>query len=97
MRSTEIKKQIATLQEELAQALEYENSLASGSQTAIAEFLHARQCRSNHIDQCDWHYYDWTNLGYARQEYLKKADKLLAKAKKLKVDPMTMVEILRED
>lgn len=46
----------------------------------LAEDLHARMCRHNHADGCDWFYGDWhTPHGpyTARHQYLTKAHRVL--------------------
>jgi len=39
----------------------------------IADILHSRMCRLNHIDQCGWDYASWQKPDGTREEYLKKA------------------------
>lgn len=45
---------------------------------AIAEILHSKQCRSNHTDQCEWHYETWDTMkqGGVRESYLTQATQL---------------------
>ena len=45
----------------------------------LAELIHENKCRWNHTDGCSWFYGDWDSetLGYAREEYLKKARTIL--------------------
>ena len=45
----------------------------------LAEILHSKLCRSNHTDGCGWYYESWENVGYARKQYLDKANGILAK------------------
>ena len=95
MRSEDIKQQISKLETELAVARKYEQQLESGSPTAIAELLHSKQCRWNHIDGCGWEYENWENPGHARQEYREKAVSLLAKAKAEGIDPPQLIRIIQ--
>ena len=43
----------------------------------MAEKLHAKLCRANHIDGCGWSYESWTNQGHAHKKFLKTAQDLL--------------------
>lgn len=45
----------------------------------LAEIIHDKRCRWNHTDGCGWFYESWENIGYSRQEYLKKADEVISK------------------
>lgn len=39
----------------------------------LAEVIHNKMCRWNHIDGCSWGYESWADIGRAREKYLKKA------------------------
>lgn len=56
--------------------------IANSFSGKLAEYLHDKFCRTNHIDGCSWHYeinrsgkIDWS--GYAHAEYLSEADRLI--------------------
>jgi len=61
--------------EELKEQKRWFNGLPQAQK--IAELLHEKQCHWNHTDGCGWYYENWHNPGYARKEYLKKAEAML--------------------
>lgn len=71
---TRLEKEILKLKKEKENIPEMTNEIK------LAELLHFKLCRHNHIDQCDWDYGNWKDLNYSRKEYLNKAVKLLSEA-----------------
>lgn len=62
---------------------EYNKTLPENQQLAI--LLHEHLCYGNHTDSCSWYYemkngieHKWDGYAHAHQEWLKKADALLA-------------------
>jgi hypothetical protein len=52
----------------------------------LAELIHSKECRYNHIDQCGWMYENDPNYtetkwqsGWAHKDYLAKTEKLINK------------------
>lgn len=43
----------------------------------LADLIHAKKCRLNHIDQCGWDYESWDSPSHTRSSYLEKAYKML--------------------
>jgi len=44
----------------------------------LAEAIHSKQCHWNHTDGCGWYYEKWDSPSYSKNEYLKKANAMLA-------------------
>lgn len=44
----------------------------------LAEAIHSKQCHFAHEDQCGWYYEKWDSPSYSKNEYLKKANAMLA-------------------
>ena len=45
----------------------------------LAELIHSKMCLRNHIDGCSWDYSSWEKPDSSRDNYLKKANKILEK------------------
>lgn len=43
----------------------------------IAELLHKKSCRWNHIDGCSWEYSNWNRPCSTRKEFYQKSIKIL--------------------
>lgn len=67
----ELEDEIAKLKEEHAEQL----SLSEDRQ--LAEFLHDKLCKWNHVDGCGWFYYNWTDPGQDRTVWINKARRVL--------------------
>jgi hypothetical protein len=66
----------------------------------LADRLHGKLCRCNHIDDCGWFYevpnttnnkHNWD--GNAHQRWLEKANKLFLKCQAVGVDPSYAIEM----
>mgnify|MGYP001601850508 CR=1 FL=1 len=58
-RVEELREKLAQTQKELAEAEEFDRRLGGNDARAVAEVLHAKECRWNHIDGCSWEYETW--------------------------------------
>lgn len=81
---------IKELEEEIKKLKIQQNEFNSlPEEQRLAEAMHSKMCHSNHTDMCGWHYESWINPGYAKTEYMKKAQAIL----KI-VDIQTALEIV---
>jgi DNA-directed RNA polymerase subunit RPC12/RpoP len=94
-RIQEIEKKIKDLNLELEGVKTSDRLLNSGDPQAWAELLHSKKCRSNHTDGCSWEYESWDKPGYAHQEYLTKAHKLLSEARVQGIPPDVILKVYR--
>jgi hypothetical protein len=70
--------ELQKLEEKKLDLLEQRNKLDKLTKSQLlANIIHKKQCRWNHIDGCGWDYESWDNPGYSRLEYLKKAESML--------------------
>lgn len=61
---------------ELMDELRQQQSLSEDKQ--LADTIHAKICRLNHTDVCGYLYENWKEPGYAKKEYLTKAQSILS-------------------
>ena len=73
-------KKIKELQEQIFK-LEKEQALfeTEHPEYILAEMIHSKMCRWNHVDGCSWDYESWEKIGDSRQRYLDKATHVLSK------------------
>jgi hypothetical protein len=64
--------------------------------TKLAELLHNKGCRANHIDYCSWDYESWENPGYAKKQFLEKAINMLTEAERLNVNAEAVISIVEK-
>lgn len=75
-------KQISELEEKVARLKrEQEEYNRLSEDKKLAELIHTKLCRYNHVDGCGWHYESWKQPLGARTEYLKKAQNILKLSK----------------
>lgn len=95
MRSDELKERIAALKQELVETEKEERKLESGSPVAVAELLHSKFCHHNHTDGCSWGYKEKNWQAPTHQEYLKKAEALITKAKRESITPQQLTKVIQ--
>ena len=96
MKSLEELRRIAKeAQREVDEAISLMNRIEQGEPSAIADLLHECDCRSNHIDMCDWYYESWDEPGYCRNMYLERARGLIKIAAFLKVESGDLAPIIK--
>lgn len=60
----------------------------------IADYLHSKECHSDHTDQCGWYYEKWEEkLGWARRRYWKRAKRIKEYADKHNIDVKYLLSI----
>jgi hypothetical protein len=74
----DIDAEIQEAEQKLAKLKEERKSFEGLSEEQkLAELIHESQCRWNHTDGCSWYYEKWGDPGYAKKEYLQKANNIL--------------------
>jgi hypothetical protein len=72
------KRELEELKNSLQEEKKKRKNLPYSEETLrLAEVLHEKFCVHNHEDGCGWYYDDGSWTEYSRQEYIKKATKLL--------------------
>lgn len=75
----ELEKEISALETKLEEAKKERAKKAEQPiDQRIAEALHAKFCRANHIDGCSWHYSHWNDPCAMRKNYLARAEALMS-------------------
>ena len=46
----------------------------------LADVIHEKTCKSNHIDMCGYHYSNWDSPNWDRNQFLDRAEKAMEKS-----------------